>query len=383
MSSKTHLGGWETFRSLGKGGQGEVFLARKVRDFTPQPIDQLLDAIRNAAGYGNPDARQRAAHDLVNFVRTIAAEVALQDQAQIGALKLLRPAEDKEASDKAAARMTQEVSALGRLQHPSLVPILEADPSKSWFVMKYFERGTLHGHLGRFRGDVLGALQAFRPLVEAVSELHKNNFVHRDIKPANVFLAGDGSLVLGDFGLVLDVTDGPRVTSTYENVGTRDFMAPWAMGIKIDDVRASFDVFGLGKLLWSMISGRHFLRLWYHRGAEFDIERMTPEIPNARWASRIFDLCIVENEDRCLKNATELLSVVDETIDALHHGAQTLSRDRAHRCRVCGLGAYSPMMFVPPKPREVTFCCNHCGHTQVFTAMDTVPAWKQGSTNVS
>ena len=33
-------------------------------------------------------------------------------------------------------------------------------------------------------------------------------------------------------------------------------MPGWAMGMRLDEVRPSFDVFGLGKLLWAMVSGR-------------------------------------------------------------------------------------------------------------------------------
>jgi len=63
------------------------------------------------------------------------------------------------------------------------------------------------------------------------------------VKPANVFIADDGHLVLGDFGLVIQPgSRDPRLTDTYENVGSRDWMPGWAMGMRMDDVRPSFDV---------------------------------------------------------------------------------------------------------------------------------------------
>ena len=103
-----------------------------------------------------------------------------------------------------------------------------------------------------------------RPLVEAVAALHEVKIIHRDIKPDNIFVTDNG-LVLGDFGIAhLEDKDNTRVSETYENVGSRDWMPPWAMGMRLDDVRPTFDVFGLGKVLWSMVSGKSKLRLWYY-----------------------------------------------------------------------------------------------------------------------
>ena len=62
--------------------------------------------------------------------------------------------------------------------------------------------------------------RAFRPLAHAVSTLHKQDMVHRDIKTENIFVATDGRLVLGDFGIVFFKDGHGRVTETYEKVGT-------------------------------------------------------------------------------------------------------------------------------------------------------------------
>ena len=167
--------------------------------------------------------------------------------------------------------MSAEVEALLKLNHPSLVHIYEANTHERWFVMEYFN-GTLLDVLARTQNDVLGSFLAFRPLVHAVAELHERGLVHRDIKPGNVFIADDGHLVLGDFGLVINTGAGDfRVTDTYENVGSRDWMPAWAYGQRMDAVRPDFDVFSLGKLLWSMISGKPFLRLWYFQQDEFNL----------------------------------------------------------------------------------------------------------------
>ena len=50
--------------------------------------------------------------------------------------------------------------------------------------------------------------------------------------------------------MAFKMEDEDRITETFENVGSRDWMPGWAMGM-LADVKPNFDVFSLGKLLWS------------------------------------------------------------------------------------------------------------------------------------
>ena len=42
---------------------------------------------------------------------------------------------------------------------------------------------------------------------QAVGHLHKYNLVHMDIKPENIFVTDNNVAKLGDFGLVIDVSN--------------------------------------------------------------------------------------------------------------------------------------------------------------------------------
>ena len=134
-------------------------------------------------------------------------------------------------------------------------------------------------------------------------------------------------MVLGDLGIVFfDDPARTRVTDSYENVGSRDWMPGWAMGMKVDEIRPSFDVFCLGKLLWFMISGRSLLRLWYHHREEYELEKMFPKDEAIKWARLILDKSLVEHQEDCKVSSAELLNLVDEVLHAVKRHAQVVGR---------------------------------------------------------
>ena len=160
---------------------------------------------------------------------------------------------------------------------------------------------TLADSLQSYSGKPLEALRAFRPLIAAVAALHEVGVVHRDIKPGNIFVADDGHLVLGDFGIAFFEDGRERLTETFERVGTRDWMAPWAnLGVRIDDVKPTFDVFPLGKVLWCMVSGQRLLPLWYFDDQKYNQYRLTtllPGVPHLDTINDILRRCVVQHEE--------------------------------------------------------------------------------------
>ena len=308
-----------------------------------------------------------------------------------GALKILHPSNEARNFEDADERLKRELEAMTQADHPNLLKIKDHNPDEKWFVSKYYPKGTLKDISGWFTGQVERTLTAIRPIVEGVATLHGNGLVHRDIKPDNIFVDESEQLVLGDFGLVFfEDSEHTRLSGTYENVGSPAWMPLWATHMRIEDVRPSFDVFSLGKTIWSMVSRIPILTFWYHRRENFNLESMFPNRPEMALLNGLLDKCIVEDEEDCLENAYSLLKEIDSLLSVLRLGAGPVG-DFDRPCRVCGLGEYQ--LFVNKDSDDTRnfglnpaggaafkiFTCNKCGHVQLFFCRNrsNPPGWEE------
>ena len=381
---------WDTIGVLGEGGQGKVYrvLDKSKFDILHDLYPSLRDSLAQIRG--GASSKEQKIEFYESFRETVFNIIRMDDPVNHSALKVLHEPKEARDSERGQARIKNEIQAMSEISHPNLLRILERDPDSKWFVSQFHHRGTLIDNKKRFTGNFIESLRAFKPLVEGVAELHRNRWVHRDIKPENVFLDSDDNLVLGDFGLIY-FTDPQhtRLSGKWENVGSRDWMPGWTMGM-IEDIKPTFDVFCLGKLLWAMVSNKPILRLWYFHKDDFNLESMFPDAPYINLANRLFEKCIVEDEEHCLPDATALLEGVDELLSIINKNADFIGDDIERTCRVCGTGHYS--LAVDRDLYKIQgfgfnassggisyklFKCTNCGHVQLF-AFDPEqepPAW--------
>lgn len=374
---------WEVIRTLGEGGQGKVYLVNKKSEFTSE--DAMRTALaRMTKGVVYEKTREAEYQD---FQRCLLGTINSANPSNQGALKVLHNPENARDEDLAKDRIKREIEAMSDIKHPNLAEIIDVDPGFQWYVSKYYSNGDLADKRGLFKGDFRVALKAIRPLVEGVAKLHEKNYVHRDIKPHNVFIGSNNELVLGDFGLIYFAdSQHTRISATYDNVGSRDWMPPWAMGMRIEEVKQTFDVFALGKLLWYMVSGKSILPLWYFERPQHNVEEMFPACNYMKLANQLFTKCIVENERDCLRDAGVLLEQIDTLARIIDVGADPIGTNIERRCKVCGIGKY--MLVVDDDPvgsrnfgitaagsrKMKIFTCNHCGHVQLFSYEGEPPA---------
>ena len=391
METETFGGRWRVVKTLGRGGQGVVYEVIDGQDGQPPSVlaAQISQAVKQlSAVVQTPEHNAHYTDSLVNAIRQINAA----DDAPRGALKKLHPPEEAVNARTAEQRMRHELEVLGATSHPALIRVLHANADERWFVTEYHPGGTLSGHLDKFRGRALDALVEFRPVVDAVRQLHVAGIVHRDIKPENVFIASDGRLVLGDCGIAFKIGNAERLTEMFENVGSRDWMPGWAHGKRLDGVAPTFDVFSLGKLLWAMVSGVPRLQLWYYNKPQFNLTQM---FPGDDAVARVHDLlsnAIVEDEAACLPDASHLLRAVDRAITSIKGGHRLTAKSLLRGCVFCGQGSYvtlfdqdgttpepTPLGFhVGPWSRLRMLACSYCGHVQMFHSAKgrKPPAWE-------
>ena len=381
-------GRWRVIREIGRGGQGIVYeVEDRHLDTEAVLLDRFKTVLSNATGAHIGYPAGEAIHlELIQLIRKISATTPPR-----AALKELLPLDESVNERTALDRMKAEIETIRTIAHPSLPPLLDENIDGGWYVTKFFSDGTLASKPDLYQNRVLDSLRALRPVVEAVAKLHQADVVHRDIKPANMFIDQAGRLVLGDCGLAFKREISDRVTEAFENVGSRDWMPGWAMGVRLTDVQPNFDVFSLGKVLWAMLAGKPILRLWYHHEPQFNLGEMFPDNESIRFVQTILDKTVVERPTDCLTSATELLTSVDWAIEALTMKYRIVDGDLLRKCFVCGQGNYQKIvdhdydsqqnfgLGVVSQPKFRIFVCDGCGHSQLFYSTDRIQprAWTQ------
>jgi serine/threonine-protein kinase len=207
------------------------------------------------------------------------------------ALKELRP--ERAGSRDVWARFLEEAQVTGQLEHPGIVPIYEVgrrpEDRQPFYTMRFVRGRTLgeaiHSyHQKRARkeaGSLDGRdlLSAFVAVCNTVAYAHSRGVIHRDLKPRNVVLGDYGEVIVLDWGLAkvltggppipaeaVETTDGPPValdcaeahdpTVQGQVLGTPAYMAPEQAEGRLDQINARTDVYGLGAMLYELLTGR-------------------------------------------------------------------------------------------------------------------------------
>jgi serine/threonine-protein kinase len=180
------------------------------------------------------------------------------------ALKILDPHYAGDYDPEFHKRFFLEASIASKLTHPNTVTIFDygrTDDDIYYIAMEYLEGRTLHrairdaGFLPEER-----AAHVARQVCRALREAHAVGVVHRDLKPANIFLVEHGDeadfVKVLDFGLVKNVSEnkGEDLTQTGLFMGSPKYMAPEQ--IRGDSIDARTDIYGLGIILYEMITGK-------------------------------------------------------------------------------------------------------------------------------
>jgi len=200
------LGDFKVDRLLGRGGMGEVYLARQ---------------------------------------NSLNREVAL---------KVLRP---DLTNPTYLRRFEAEAWAAAKLNHPNIVHIYSLGnfDELRFIAMEYVQGTNLREFLAK-KGtpDLPQALSIMRQAGAAVGAAGEVGLVHRDIKPENLLLTKKGQVKVADFGLCRDLDDDRHhVTQPGVTMGTPLYMSPEQARGQAMDHRS--DLYSLGVTYYHMLAG--------------------------------------------------------------------------------------------------------------------------------
>jgi len=176
---------------------------------------------------------------------------------------------DKSLLGKAFFRdaFVAEAQITGQLEHPNIVPVHELaidEHGVPYFTMKLVQGTSFDGWLAtRKPGTVERIEEGIEILIkvcDAVAYAHHRGVIHRDIKPENIMVGDFGQVYLMDWGLArLLRTEPASGKSAMMNaagpVGTPQFMSPEQARGNPAEVDERSDIFGLGALLFEILSG--------------------------------------------------------------------------------------------------------------------------------
>jgi serine/threonine protein kinase/tetratricopeptide (TPR) repeat protein len=165
------------------------------------------------------------------------------------------------------SRLHSERHILATLDHPSIARLIDSgdlEDGTPYLVMEHVDGESIDVYCDSRTLFVRERLEMFLQVCTAVQYAHRNLIVHRDIKAANIFVTGDGTAKLLDFGIAKllapeSLSHTLPVTRLQERILTPENAAPeQVLGRAIT---TATDIYSLGVLLYALLTGRSPYRL--------------------------------------------------------------------------------------------------------------------------
>jgi serine/threonine protein kinase len=287
LKAGTTIKHYEIVRQLGRGGMGDVYLARDTRLGRQIALKFLLEATSPEPLMAEARTTAGLKHDNI---------VTLHDIDEYRGVPYM---------------------VLEHIHGRTFAELLEARPA------------------GSGGADAVGlpaerAVELIIPVVRALVCAHEARIVHRDLKPSNVMLSDNGSVKVLDFGVAKmlddavdpergDESPGPgtprgtwTATGSRKATGSRPYMSPEQWGVAPVDQRT--DLWAVGIMLYEMVTGRHPLAgtpLDQIGKEVMDLSTEMPSVltgrPGLGKLGTVIDRCLVKRREGRIESARALL----------------------------------------------------------------------------
>ena len=190
--------------------------------------------------------------------------------------KIVAPGRRDDRAARAALR--REARILGAMRHPGIVRGFGGGEHEGlpYLLMEYLEGPSLFDVIDNSPERRLDAIDAVRVAIHigaALYHLHRNGFLYLDLKPANLLLR-DNVPVLVDLDTVRRVRENRRPG---RRSGTAPYMAP--EHVRREPLTPACDVYGVGALLYEMLTGRWpFEDVYLNEEPSEEEDRQYPQI---------------------------------------------------------------------------------------------------------
>ena len=175
------------------------------------------------------------------------------------AIKVMRP--NAGSDDAAVGQWLQEARNVGRVKHPNIVAVYEADihDRQPYLVFEYIAGRALDQVIHE-RGALppQEAVALMLDVLDAVAVAHDAGVVHRDLKPSNVLVDASGHARVMDFGIAARIKDSTDKGPDALVCGTIGYLSPEAA--KGEAPTTGMDIFSAGLVLAEMLTGKRLVQ---------------------------------------------------------------------------------------------------------------------------
>jgi serine/threonine protein kinase len=216
---------------------------------------------------------------------------------ELGQELVLKLARRSLAADPAGReRLLREGRLLAACEQPNLVRVVDLDfhDGRPFLVMEHVHGLNLEQYRDQRRPGLRQAAAIVAELARAVEYIHARGILHLDIKPKNVLIDAAGRPKLIDFGLAR-LRHAWSEDAAGPTGGTTSYMSPEQARGEEDRIGPWTDVFGLGGVLYYLLTGRPVYQSTSGLAALRQAsqgEQVSPREANPRIPRRLERLCL-------------------------------------------------------------------------------------------